>query len=123
MRYMLQQLGRPQGCTPIKTDNSTAHNFVYDNINLKTSKSWDMRVYWLRDREDQKPYRTYWKKGIENNADYFTKHHPVSHHKYMRGRYVLDKMNHVRQILSSLKKKENMKQTACLRGCVDPKIT
>ena len=62
IQYMLQQLGHPQGPTPIKTDNSTAHNFVYDNINLKKSKSWDMRVYWLRDRENQKHFRTYWKK-------------------------------------------------------------
>ena len=84
-----------------------------------------MRVYWLRDRENQKHFRTYWKKEIENNADYLTKHHPTSHHKDMRGKYVLDKLNHVRQILSSPKIKENMttkKQTACLQGCVDPKI-
>ena len=100
---MLTHLGHPQEATPIKTDNSTANNFVYDNINLKKSKSWDMRVYWLRDRENQKQFRTYWKKGVENNADYFTKHHPTPHHQQMRSRYVIDKINHITNAFTMIK--------------------
>ena len=123
IRYMLEQLGHKQDPTPIKTDNSTAHNFVYDNINLKKSKSWDMRVYWLRDRENQLQFRTYWKKGVENNADYFTKHHPTVYHKEVRNKYVLDKANQVIQTLSTTKtlfQKLTQNQTSWLRGCVDP---
>jgi len=59
IRYMLTQLNYPQEATPIKTDNSAANNFVYDNINLKKSKLWDMRVYWIQDTENQKQSRTY----------------------------------------------------------------
>ena len=87
---MLEALGHPQPPTPIKTDNSTAQGFVYDNINQKKSKSWDMRFYWLRDREEQKQFKIYWDKGSNNNADYQTKHHPTSHHKAIRSRYVKD---------------------------------
>ena len=36
-----------------KTDNTTTRNLTYNNIALKTVKSWDMRYYWLRDRDNQ----------------------------------------------------------------------
>ena len=34
IRVLLEALNHPQPPTPIKTDNSTAHGFVYDNIRL-----------------------------------------------------------------------------------------
>ena len=46
----LEKLGQIQPPTPLKTDNSTAFGFVYNNIHQKRSKSWDMRHHWLRDR-------------------------------------------------------------------------
>jgi hypothetical protein len=30
----------------------------------------------------------YWRKGSENDADYFTKHHSPSHHGLMRSRFL-----------------------------------
>ena len=39
IRVALEALGRPQPATPIKTDNSTAHGFIYKIINMKRSKS------------------------------------------------------------------------------------
>jgi hypothetical protein len=41
----------------------------------------DMRFYWLRDRVSQQQFRVCWKKGALILADYFTKHHPASHHQ------------------------------------------
>ena len=70
--HLLQALNNPQPSTPIKTDNSTASAFVYDKINKKCLKSWDMRYYWLRDRKIQKQLVIYWKPGSESEADYFT---------------------------------------------------
>ena len=90
IRNILIALGHPQPPTPIKTDNSTAHGFTYDNINQKRSKSWDMRYYWLRDRANQQQLDIYWEKGSHNHADYHTKHHPTKHHREIRSRYVLD---------------------------------
>ena len=90
IRHILEALGHNQPPTPIKTDNSTAVGFTYNNINQKRSKSWDMRYYWLRDRQNQKQFDIYWDKGTRNNADYHTKHHPTSHHRAIRSRYVQD---------------------------------
>ena len=70
--HLLQALNYPQPSTSIKTDNFTASVFIYDNINQKLSKSWDMRYYWLRDRKMQKRFDIYWKPGSESEADYFT---------------------------------------------------
>jgi hypothetical protein len=90
IRHILEALGHPQPPTPIKTDNSTANGFVHDNIHQKRSKSWDMRYYWLRDRITQQQFKVYWDKGINNWADYFTKHHPTKYHRAIRARYVQD---------------------------------
>ena len=35
IRYMLIQLGHPQPPTPVKTDNETSNNFIYNNITQK----------------------------------------------------------------------------------------
>ena len=91
IRVALEALGHPQSATPIKTDNSTATGFIHDNINMKRTKSWDMRYHWLRDRMTQKQFDIYWDKGTNNHADYFTKHHATKHHRTIRNRYVHDK--------------------------------
>ena len=90
IRYILQALHHPQPPTPIKTDNATAHGFIYNNINLKKSKSWDMKYYWSRDRKNQKQFKYIWDYGDQNDGDYWTKHHPTTHHREMRPRYIQD---------------------------------
>ena len=94
IRHMLIQLGHPQPPTPIKTDNTTATAFVNKNINQRKSKSWDMKFYWMRDKETQKLFKVYWDKGDNNLADYFTKHHNTKHHKHIRPTYVQDAKIH-----------------------------
>ena len=44
----------------------------------------DMRFYWIRDRVRQGHFLISWRKGADNLADYFTKHHLPSHHRLMR---------------------------------------
>eukprot|EP00804_Cyclotella_cryptica_P003823 CCRYP_018940-RA/>CCRYP_018940-RA protein AED:0.22 eAED:0.22 QI:0/-1/0/1/-1/0/1/0/58 len=44
----------------------------------------DMRFHWLRCRRNQKQFRTYWRAGTTNLADYVTKHHPAIHHQAVR---------------------------------------
>ena len=62
----------PQKPTLIRTDNSTATGFVYDNIHTKRPKSWDMRYYWLRDRMTQEQFKVYWKIGVNTVPQYTT---------------------------------------------------
>jgi hypothetical protein len=52
-----------------------------------------MRFYWLQDRVEQKQFLIYWKPGHLNFADYFTKHHPASHHRKMRYKYLHNASN------------------------------
>jgi hypothetical protein len=90
IRHILQAMGHPQPPTPVITDNSTTAGFTNGNIQLKKSKSWDMNLHWLRDRENHKQFKVVWEKGSSNGADYHTKHHPTVHHKDMRPKYIRD---------------------------------
>ena len=47
-----------------------------------------MRFYWLQDRCEQGQFRVYWAPGVENLADYYTKHHPPSLHRRVRSIYL-----------------------------------
>jgi hypothetical protein len=84
MRKILEEMGHPQPKTPIQTDNSTAHALLTNKFLPKALKAMDMRFHWLRCRAGQDQYRYYWQPGTQNLADYWTKHHPASHHKSFR---------------------------------------
>ena len=88
LRQTLLDLGHPQPPTPIQTDNACANGIMNDTVKQKRSKAIDMRYYWLRDRVRQKQFKVHWEPGIDNEADYFTKHHPPSHHREKRPTYL-----------------------------------
>ena len=90
IRHLLNQLGHSQPITVIHTDNSTTAGFANKNMQLKKSKSWDMNLHWLRDREHHKHFKIRWHRGKDSNADYFTKHHSTVHHRQTRAKYVRD---------------------------------
>ena len=89
IRRALQALGHLQTPTEVVTDNSTAASFVHSTMRSKRSKTWDMRWNWLRDKLQQATFRIKWEKGSSNKADYFSKHHPPSHHRQVRSDYIL----------------------------------
>ena len=99
-------MGHPKDPTPITTDNTTTTAFVHKNMVTKTSKSWDMNLHWLRDKEVQKYFKIFWEKGSSNRGDYFTKHHPTIHHRFQRGRYVRDALNMLFHNIDSIYNKE-----------------
>ena len=74
-------MGWPQSQKPIQTDNSTAVGFKNKTIVNKATKSADMKLWWLRDRESQEQFRYYWAPGSENEGDYITKNHPPIYHE------------------------------------------
>jgi hypothetical protein len=76
----LEELGHPQMWTPMQTDNSTAHALLTNKILPKALKAMDMQFHWLRCRNAQGHFRYYLRPGTQNLADYWTKHHPASHH-------------------------------------------
>ena len=88
MRQGLIELGHPQLATPMKTDNSTATGIINNTIKQKRSKAIDMRFYWLQDRVQQGMFDVYRAPGLNNLADYPTKHHSGKYHKAVRGIYL-----------------------------------
>jgi hypothetical protein len=89
IRNILEEMGFPQpGPTPIQCDNTVATGLANDTVKAKRTKAMDMRFYWIKDRVKQGHFRIYWKPGDTNLADYFTKHHPPSHHQQMRSTYL-----------------------------------
>ena len=81
-------MGHPQPATPMATDNSTASGIATDTVKQKRSKAIDMRFYWIRDRVRQGQFRIFWSLGATNRADYFSKHHPASHHQAIRSTFL-----------------------------------
>jgi hypothetical protein len=77
----LEERGHTQTCTQIQTNNSTAQALLTNKILPKALKTMDMQFHWLHCREAQDKFRFYWRPGTQNMADYWTKHHPSSHHK------------------------------------------
>ena len=46
-----------------------------------------MRLYWIKDRVNNKEFHVYWRAGAENFADYFTKHFSPQYHQNMFNLY------------------------------------
>ena len=109
LRTTLIELGHPQPPTPIRTDNSTAGGIVNSTVRQKQSKAMDMRFYWVKDRIESQHLHVYWRPGKENLGDYFTKHHPPSHHKRMR--YIF--LHKINSILEPFRHQRSM------RGCIN----
>jgi len=84
IRTTLEELGWPQPPTPVTLDNTTTLGIVNDTIKQQRTRAMDMRYYWLQDRAAQQQFRFHWRPSAANMADYFTKHHPPSHHQSAR---------------------------------------
>jgi hypothetical protein len=89
MRQTLKELGHSQTRTPIQTSNSTAQALLTNKILPKALKAMDMRFHWLQCHDAQGQYRCYWRPGTQNLVDYWTKHHPASHHKSSRSQILM----------------------------------
>ena len=83
-RMLLSEMGHTQPITPMQTDNSAAHAVVTNNVQPRITKTLYMRFHWIRCRDAQGQFGYYWKPGTMNLVDYWTKHHPSSHHKKFR---------------------------------------
>ena len=68
LRNTLIEMGCPQPQTPIQMNNSTSVGFTNKTIVNKATKSADMKLWWIRDRESQEQFRYYWAPGSENEG-------------------------------------------------------
>jgi hypothetical protein len=90
LRTTLIEMGHDQAATPIQTDNACAAGVANKTVKQRRSKAIDMRFYWIRDRIKQGQFIIHWRKGTDNLADYFTKHHSPAHHKHIRSNYLFE---------------------------------
>ena len=84
LRNTLQEMGWKQPPSPLQSENSTVVGMTHSTLIPGRSKNWDLRLNWLRCREAQQQFRTYWDKGANNWGDYSTKHHPAIYHESKR---------------------------------------
>jgi len=86
----LVELVHPQTSlgTPIKTDNSTAHDILTAQVRLKRHKAFNMHDHWIKDRIAQGKFNLFWASGKQNHGDYFAKHHPPAQHLLMHPLYL-----------------------------------
>ena len=89
-RETLANLSYPQPPTLLTSDNQCAVGLSNGTVKPRRSKAMDMRFHWVNDRVRQGQFAVRWAPGTDNFADFFTKLHPVSHHKFMRTYYVDD---------------------------------
>jgi hypothetical protein len=108
LRTILHDMGHSQPATPIQTNDACAVGISNNTVKQRRSKAMDMRLYWIKDRIKQGQLLVHWRRGTDNLADYFTKHHSPAHHRAMRSRYRLDL--HIRMLF--------IRNQPVLRGCV-----
>eukprot|EP00804_Cyclotella_cryptica_P025774 CCRYP_002954-RA/>CCRYP_002954-RA protein AED:0.38 eAED:0.38 QI:0/0/0/1/0/0/2/0/394 len=85
IRHILDKMGHKKPLTPVQTDNSMADGIINSQVQPKHTKAMDMCFHWLQDRAvNQNQFCFYWRPGLLQRGDYWTKHHPPSHHCNMR---------------------------------------
>ena len=88
VRLILEELGHKQPPTPMHCDNKTATGVPTDTVKKQRSRSMEMRFFWDTDQVKNGSFDVQWHPGLENLADYFTKHFEAKHHQEVRPWYL-----------------------------------
>ncbi len=79
-KLTLEDLGHPQPKIPVHCDNATAIRIANNTIKRQRSRAMEMKYFWTCKKDAQDVYFFKWYPGMENLADYQSKHHPRAHH-------------------------------------------
>ena len=88
IRLILEEMGHPQPPTPVHCDNKTATGIANNSVKRHRSRSMEMRFFWVSDQVDLGLFDVRWYPGLENLADYVSKHHSAAHHQAVRPWYL-----------------------------------
>ncbi len=105
----LDNLGHPQPKTPVHCNNETAAGIANKWLSISDWDQWKWYV-WVGDKVAQDMYKLTWHSGIENLADYQSKHRVGFHHATIRP-YYLHKENSPRMLPRALR-------PSTLKGCI-----
>ena len=92
IRILFKALGHPQLAT-LAAQDGQLHIAQFRTCQYQATPFQDLghaMELALSDKATYQRLRMYWAKGTDNDADYFMKHHPPSHHLPMRPKYVLN---------------------------------
>ena len=123
LRIALLEMGHPQEVTPLEIDKTTACDILSKQLVPRRSKSIGMGFFWLCDRNNKQQFHTYWDKGRTNIGDYYTKHHPSTHHQKMRPLHMTSNVlgtNNQMNLLGTINENRMQDFSDFIRGCVDP---
>ena len=51
-----EEMYHQKPATPVQVDNTTMYNFVHKALYQKRSKAFEMKLYWLCDRQNQNQF-------------------------------------------------------------------
>jgi hypothetical protein len=95
LRTTLKEMGNPQHKrTIVTTDNIMAQGLTIGTMTPKASKSMDQCFHWLKCRDAQCQFLYLWRRGINNQADYASKHYLAKHHQAVQPFYNEDTLPH-----------------------------
>ena len=83
------EMAHDQTPTPEVTYSATGDRIVNTNICQWRLRAIDMQFYWVRDRVRRGQFLVYCMNVEHNLAEYFTKHHPTSHHCLKISTYIV----------------------------------
>jgi hypothetical protein len=84
----LEDLGHPRPKIPVHCNNATTVGIANNTIKCKRSCAMEMKSFWTCEKDAQKVFLFTWHPGMENLADYQSKHHPSGHHTSVRPYYL-----------------------------------
>ena len=87
----LKDLGHPQPPIPVHCDNATAVGIANNTIKHQRLQAMEMKYFWTCEKDTQKVFSFKWHPGMENLADYQSKHHTGGHHTAARPYYLHEK--------------------------------
>jgi hypothetical protein len=86
-----EELGHLQPKTHVHCNNATAVGIANNLVKRQCSRSMEMRYFWVCDKVAQGAYAIRWHQGLENLADYQSKHHIGAHHRAICPWYLRNK--------------------------------
>jgi hypothetical protein len=87
----LKEMGQLQHKhTMVTTNNITAQGLTMGIMKPKASKSIDQRFHWLKCHHAQQQILYLWRRGVNNRANYASKHHLAKHHQAVQSFYIKD---------------------------------
>ena len=86
-----EDLGHAQSTIPVHCDNTTAVDIANNTIKQQQLHAKEMKNFWTCENDAQKVFSFKWHPGMENLADYQSKHHPSGHHTAVRPYHLHEK--------------------------------